>query len=207
MDVVTVGGIMVMLQVTLLVLITPSLTAGLISTERESGGWVLLQMTPLSIWRIVFGKLLSVILTLALLLCATLPGYIVMVYIEPGYRLEVERVVVCLAITAVFVMLLSAAVGSLFKKTATATAVSYVTLLAVCAAPLLIWLGRGAPFGHTTVETALTINPAAAAFSVIRLPGFAEYDLIPDNWYFMGAASVISLIVMMVQTFRISRPT
>lgn len=205
-DVPTIGAIMVLLQVALLVLITPSLTAGLISTERESGGWTLLQMTPLSIFRIVWGKLLSVILTLVLLLCATLPGYLVMVYIEPGIRLEVERVVICLAVTAVFVMLLSAAVGCLFKKTATATAVSYVTLLVVCAAPLLVWLGRGAPFGHRTVELALSVNPVAAAFSVIRLQGFANYDLIPANWWFMGIASVASLIVMLMKTYQISRP-
>ncbi len=205
-DVPTIGAIMVMMQVALLVLVTPSLTAGLISTERESGGWVLLQMTPLSIWRIVWGKLLSVILTLAILLCATLPGYLVMVYIEPGYRLEVQRVVVCLAFTAVFVMLLSAAVGCLFRKTATATAAGYVALMLVCVAPLLVWLGRDAPFGRSTVENALVINPVAAAFSVIRLQGFADYDLIPANWWFMGIASALSLIVMLGQTYRISKP-
>ena len=205
-DVPTIGAIMVMLQVALLVLITPSLTAGLISTERESGGWVLLQMTPLPIWRIIWGKLLSVMLTLVLLLCATLPGYLVMVYIEPGYRLEVERVVICLAFTAVFVMLVSAAVGSLFRRTAAATAAGYVTLLTVCLAPLLIWLGRDAPFGRSTVEAALVINPVAAAFSVIRLQGFADYDLIPANWQFMGLVSVASLLLMFVQTYRISRP-
>ena len=48
----TIGAIMVMLQAALIVLITPSLTAGLISAERESGGWELLMMTPLSTARI-----------------------------------------------------------------------------------------------------------------------------------------------------------
>uniref|UniRef100_A0A7C2P4H5 ABC transporter n=1 Tax=Schlesneria paludicola TaxID=360056 RepID=A0A7C2P4H5_9PLAN len=205
-DVQTIGGIMVLLQMALLVLITPSLTAGLISTERETGGWVLLQMTPLPIWRIIWGKLLSVILTLVLLLCATLPGYCVMVYIEPGLRLEVERVVLCLVFTAVFAMLASAAVGCLFRRTATATAAGYATLLIICAAPLLVWLGRGAPFGHGTVEAALTINPVAAALSVIRLPGFREYELVPANWWFLGIASLLSLGLMFLQTYRVSRP-
>ncbi|QDU37492.1 ABC-2 family transporter protein [Maioricimonas rarisocia] len=205
-DVPTIGGVMVLLQVALLVLITPSLTSGLISTERETGGWVLLQMTPMSIGRIVWGKLLSVMLTLALVLCATLPGYLVMVYIEPGQRLEVQRVVVCLLITAIFAMLASAAVGSLFRKTAAATAAAYVTLLAICAAPLLVWLGRDAPFGHDTVEAALTINPVAAALSVIHVQGFQGYDLIPANWWFLGIASAASLLLMLLQTWRISRP-
>ena len=202
----TIGGILVLMQVALLVLITPSLAAGLISTERETGGWPLLQMTPLSVLRIVWGKLLSVILTLLLVLCATLPGYVVMVYIEPGLRLQVERVVICLFATAGFAMLLSAAVGSLFRRTAPATAMAYAALLAVCGAPLLVWLGRDAPFGHDTVERALLINPVAAALSVIRLTGFRDYQLIPGNWWFLGIGSVVCLLVLIGQTRRISRP-
>jgi ABC-type transport system involved in multi-copper enzyme maturation permease subunit len=202
----TIGSIMVLMQVALLVLITPSLAAGLISTERESGGWRLLQMTPMSVLRIVWGKLLSVVLTLMLVLCATLPGYVVMVYIEPGLRLQVERVVICLAATAAFAMLLSAAVGSLFLRTATATAASYAALLTVCGAPLLIWLGRDAPFGHDPVDTVLVINPVAAALSVIRLSGFRDYQLIPGNWWFLGIASILCLLVLIGQSRRISRP-
>lgn len=202
----TIGSILVVMQVALIVLITPSLSSGLISQEVESGGWQLLQMTPLSTMQIVWGKLLSVVLPLALILCATLPGYVVMVYIEPGMELQVQRVVVCLVATAVFAMLLSAAVGSLFSRTATATAAAYSVLLSICAVPLLIWLGRDAPFGHDVVERALQLNPIAAALSVIRLPGFQDYTLIPANWWFLGIASVVSLIVLIIQTYRISRP-
>lgn len=201
-----IGGIMVLLQVALLVLLTPSLAAGLISTEIESGGWPLLQMTPMSAIRIVWGKLLSVILTLALVLCATLPGYLVMIYVDPGKKFEVQRVVICLIATAGFSMLLSAAVGSLFRRTAPATAAAYAALLLVCGAPLLVWLGRDAPFGHNTVEMALMINPVATALSVIRLAGFTDYELIPGNWWFMGIASAICLFILIAQTRRISRP-
>lgn len=202
----TIGGIMVLMQVALLVLITPSLAAGLISTERESGGWPLLQMTSMSVLRILWGKLLSVLLTLLLVLCATLPGYLVMVYIEPGLTLQVQRVVICLLATAGFAMLLSAAIGSLFRRTASATAASYTALLAVCGAPLLVWLGRDAPFGHDTVEGALLINPVAAALSVIRMSGFRDYQLIPGNWWFLGISAATSVLVLVGQTYRISRP-
>jgi ABC-type transport system involved in multi-copper enzyme maturation permease subunit len=202
----TIGGIMVFLQVALLVLIAPSLAAGLISGEREMGGWPLLMTTPMPVWRIVWGKLLSVILTLLLVMCATLPGYAVMVYIEPGMRHQVERVVLCLASTAAFCMLVSAAMGSLFRRTTSATAAAYSALLAVCAGPLLIWLGRDAPFGRETVQSALIVNLVAAALSVIRAPGFQEYDLIPGNWWFLGIVSAGALAVFVVQTWRLSRP-
>ncbi len=205
-DVATIGGIMVLLQVSLLVLLTPSLTSGLIATERETGGWVLLQSTTMPVYRIVWGKMLSVILTLALVMCATLPGYVVMVYISPGLRDQVERVVVCLILTALFCMMLSAAIGCLFRRTASATVASYSVLLFICGVPLLVWLGRENPFGHSFVENVLKINPIAAAFSVIRLDGFQNYDLIPTNWWFMGITSFISLIVLIGQSYRISRP-
>jgi ABC-type transport system involved in multi-copper enzyme maturation permease subunit len=202
----TIGGIMVALQVALLVLITPSLAAGLISGERESGGWRLLLTTPLSVWRIVWGKLLSVILTLMLVLCATLPGYIVMVYIEPGMRFQVERVLICLAGTAAFCMFVSAGIGSLFLRAAPATVAAYTALLTVCAGPLLVWMGRDAPFGRATVEAALIVNPVATALSVIRAPGFQDYHLIPGNWWFLGISSVLALAVLVGQTWRLSRP-
>lgn len=205
-DVTTICALLVLLQVALLVLITPSLAAGLISTERETQGWVLLKMTPLPVWRIVWGKLLSVLLTLLLVLCATLPGYLVMVYIDPGQQFQVRRVVVCLALTGLFAMLSSAALGSFFRRTAQATAAAYVFLLVVCAAPLLIWWGRDAPFGHDTVEAALTINPIAAALTVIRLPGFLDYELLPAHWWWLGAASAVSLWLLLWQTRRLSRP-
>lgn len=202
----TIGGIMVVMQVALVILITPSLAAGLISSERESRGWQLLRTTPLSTASIVWGKLLSVVLPLMLILCATLPGYVVMVYIEPGMSLQVQRVVICLVATAIFAMFLSAAVGSLFLRTAAATAGAYGALLTVCALPLLVWVGRDAPFGHSTVEAALKVNPIAAALSVIRMPGFQNYALIPANWWFLGIFSIVSLIVLVGQTYRISRP-
>jgi len=202
----TVGAILVLMQVALLVLITPSLAAGLIAGERESGGWALLMTTPLSVLRIVWGKLLSVTLTLLLVLCATLPGYVVMVYIQPEMRAEVERVVICLAATAVFGMLISAAVGSMFRRTAPATAAAYAALLAVCAVPLLVWMGRDAPFGRQTVESALVIDPVAAALSVIRAPGFGDYNLIPANWWFLVISSAAALALLAFRTWRLSRP-
>src|SRR5690606_1967904 len=66
------GGIMVLLQVSLILLITPSLAGGLIASEVESRGWQLLQMTPMSAVTIVTGKLMSVLVTLVLVLLATL---------------------------------------------------------------------------------------------------------------------------------------
>lgn len=202
----TIGGIMVILQVSLIVLITPSLAAGLISGERESGGWALLQMTPLSSWQIVIGKLLSVVWTLALILVATLPGYVVMIYIKPSLSQQISYVLFSLGLTALFALLLSAAVSSLFKRTAPATVTAYTLLLIICSGPMLFWLGRDTTFGHGTVETMLTLDPLAAALTVMDAPGFAQYHVVPLSWWLTGGASLVCLGVLCAQTWRLTRP-
>lgn len=205
-DVETIGGILVVLQVVLIVFITPSLSAGLISAERESGGWQRLIMTPLSASAILRGKLLSVIWPVLLVLLATLPGYAVMMYIDPGLSLQIQRVMICLLVAAGFTVLLSATVSSMFRRTAPATTTAYVVLFLIFAGTMLVWLGEDAPFGRPTVEAALALNPMAAALSAIKAPGFAEYDLVPANWWMMGSLSAVMLLVLVAQTWRLTRP-
>jgi ABC-type transport system involved in multi-copper enzyme maturation permease subunit len=202
----TIGGLMVLLQVLLIALITPSLASGLISVERESGGWDLLRMTPMSSFKILRGKVLSVIWTLALILLSTLPGYLVMMVIEPVMWLQVYMVLICLLLTALFTLSLSAAVGSFFARTAPATATAYVILMFLFLGPLLIWLGRDAPFGHSTVQNSLLATPVGAALSVIKSPGFERYELLPAAWWISGFASLFLLGLLGIQTWRLTRP-
>jgi len=201
-----IGGALVLLQAALLLLFAPSLAAGMISSEREGGGWQLLRTTPLSPGRIVRGKLVSVAWPLVLLLCGTLPGYIVMMTVDPALAPQAKRVVLCLGLTAVFAVLVSAAASSLFRSTAMATAAANLALVGVCLVPLLAWLGRDAPFGHTTVEAVLTISPVAAALHAAETPGFAEYELLPANWWLIGAASAALLLVLVIRTRQLYRP-
>lgn len=202
----TIGGIIAVLQIAIIGLFTPSLAAGLISSERESGGWDLLKTTPLSGWSILFGKLMSVIWTLFLVLAATLPGYVVMIWMTPSIQDQVIQVIVCLLLFSIFSIMLTATASSLLRNTAAATAVAYGTLLLICAGSLLFWLGRDAPFGKSTVENALFVNPIAAALNVLQAPGFTQYDLIPGNWWVTGSLTLFLLLVLMIQTARLTRP-
>ncbi|QDV81874.1 ABC transporter permease subunit [Planctomycetes bacterium TBK1r] len=202
----TIGGLMVILQVILIVVMTPSLTSGLISGERDGGGWELLRLTPLSSLKIVRGKLLSVLWTLLLVLMATLPGYLVMIYIQPQMWYQVNLVLVCLAWTVVYTVAVSAAVGSLFRTTAVATTVTYVVVMSLFVIPLLVWLGRGAPFGFEMVQRVLLINPVGAALSVIETPGFEHYNLLPAAWYVAGGFSALMFLVFGLKVWRLTRP-
>jgi hypothetical protein len=42
---------------------------------------------------------------------------------------------------------------------------------------------------------------------VIKAPGFAGYDLIPANWWAMAILSGIAGLVLVFQTWRLTRPT
>jgi len=197
---------MVLMQISFLLLLGPSLGANLIASEVESGGWQLLRAAPISPWRILIGKLLSTLLTLLLLLCATLPGYITMGYIQPAMGGQVGNVLISLVIATGMVTIISACVSAYSKSTAVATATSYAILLILFAGTLLIWLGRGNPFGPVFVERALLLNPAATALAEMKAPGFETYRLIPNGWYVGLGICFLGLIVLLIRTIRMTRP-
>jgi ABC-type transport system involved in multi-copper enzyme maturation permease subunit len=201
-----IGAGLVLLQVAVLILFAPTLAGGLVSAERESGSWELLRMTPLAPGTIMRGKLMSVALPLVLLLGATLPGYIVLMTVEPALVHRIGRVVLSLTLMAGFAVLVSAASSSLFRSTATAMAVAYAVLLAICVGPLLIWLGRDAPFGRSTVETVLTVDPVAAALQASDARGFTDYALLPLNWWIIGSACLALVVFLGVRTWQLYRP-
>jgi len=201
----TVGGLMVVLQVVLVVVLTPSLASGLISGERDGSGWELLRLTPLSSLKIVRGKILSVAWTLGLVLMATLPGYLIMILIQPAMWLQVNFVLICLVWTAIEALAVSAAVGSLFRTTAVSTTATYIAVIMLFLTPILVWLGRDAPFGHDTVQTALLATPVGAALNVIGAPGFESYDLLPQAWWVAGVVSVVMFTVLGIQVWRLTR--
>lgn len=199
-------SIVAIMQVGLILLLAPSLAAGLISSEREGRGWQLLQMTPMSTATIVVGKLLSAAVPLLLVLLSTLPAFAVMVFFDPGMLRTALSVLTTLLLFALMSILLSAAVGSLFRQTASATAAAYAVLLIICAGSLMFWLGQDAPFSFRLVESVLIANPLAATLSQIGAPGFAQYALVPGNWYFVGALAALGLVLLWIQVRRLSSP-
>ena len=180
-----IGAIIVTMQVGLIAVFAPGVSAGLISSEREGGGWDQLRATPLTAGTIVRGKLLSVAWTLILLLMATLPGYGVMIWIKPILREQILQIMISLVL---------------------ATVTSYILLTMLWGGSLMVWLGRDGLFGFEVVQTALVINPLAAALSINGTPGFAIYDLVPANWWLMSGGSLLCFVFLSIQTWRLSRP-
>ena len=200
------SGVLVVFQMGLLVLIAPALSSTLISGEVESKGWQQLQLTPLSAFSIVTGKLLSVVWTLVMLLVASLPCYGLLLMIDEGYQQRVIDVVSSLCLTALYAMLVGAACSSVFKRSTAATTCAYLILVVQCVGTLLPWLGEGSFFGRGVVEWFLVVNPVAAALSVIQMPGMADYEIIKTNQTLLIAGSVACVLMLWVRTYLISRP-
>ncbi len=200
------GALIIVLQVALIVLLTPGLASGMIAGEMEAGSWNLLRVTPLTPGRILRGKLISVLLTLALLLCATLPGYAVIMLIKPTLQPQVVQVLISLVLAAVLSMLVSATISSFFRSTAVATTVSYGALAAIFGGTMLIWMNRDAPFGFDFVQQALRLNPMAAALNAMQAEGFQSYNLVPSAWWITGITSCVLMVVLYIQVLRLTRP-
>jgi hypothetical protein len=103
-------------------------------------------------------------------------------------------------------VLVSGAASTLFRSTAAAMTASYVALLTICLGPLLIWLGREAPWGHGAVEAVLLVDPVAAALQASETPGLAQYDLLPMNWWIIGSACLALLVFICLRTWQLYRP-
>ncbi|QDV25469.1 ABC transporter permease subunit [Aureliella helgolandensis] len=201
-----IAGPLVLMQIGLLLLVGPSLGANLIAAEVESGGWQLLRVSPISTIRVLSGKLMSVVWTLLLVLLATLPGYLVMSYIQPSLAGQISNVVVSLLFAVALVVSISATVSAFCRSTAVATATSYGILLTLFAGTLLIWMARGKPFGPIFVERVLMFNPAALALSEMGAPGFQNYDLTPGGWWVSGVLALVCLLVLSIRTWLLTRP-
>ena len=46
----------------------------------------------------------------------------------------------------------------------------------------------------------------AAALTIIETPGFTTFNLVPANWWWMGGLCLVCAVVLLVQTWRLTRP-
>jgi ABC-type transport system involved in multi-copper enzyme maturation permease subunit len=116
---------LIFFQVALLAFITPALTAGAISGERERQTIDLLFVTPLPPFSILWGKLLASMSFVVLLLTLSVPIFS-LVFLFGG--IELDQMVygfVVTGVTALTLGLLGIAFSTLFRRTLVATVASY----------------------------------------------------------------------------------
>src|SRR2546429_5549295 len=118
---------LILFQVALLAFITPALTSGAISGERERQTLDLLFVTPIAPFSIIWGKLLASMSFVVLLLILSIPIFS-LVFLFGG--IELDQVVYAFAVTgatALMLGLVGIAFSSFFRRTLAATVAAYGT--------------------------------------------------------------------------------
>lgn len=119
------------MQFALIVLVAPALTAGAISGERERQTLDLLLCTRVNAIHIVLGKLLSSTAFLTLMIVCSLPVMAVTMFFGGVGFLDVLLMALFLFITALACCAIGIFYSAIFKRTVTATVVSYLTIFAL----------------------------------------------------------------------------
>jgi len=203
------------LQLVLILLVTPSTTAGAISGERQRQTWDLLLITRLSTPGIVWGKLASGIAFQILLMFAALPIFsLVFLFggVSPG---DIFHVYLVSVLTAVLIGSISMFISSVSRRISTAIIVANVVSLVLTLGLSLMELflqgalknnsGRVPPLSPLSQA-----NPMIALLSALRgstgqpLIGnlswihhsYLLFGTIPDWEAFSINAAVISIVMM-----------
>ena len=153
---------LILFQVALLAFITPALTAGAISGERERQTLDLLFVTPIAPFSIIWGKLLASMSFVALLLIISVPIFS-LVFLFGG--VDLDQIVSAFLVTAVTAMTLGfigVAFSTVMRRTLAATVASYGAAFVLLAGTLL-W---GAVF-PTEVDASVTTLSAPPAITLV----------------------------------------
>ncbi len=206
-------GFAATLEFLLLVAITPAMTAGSISGERERKTLELLFTTRMSPSDIVVGKLMSTLVQLAVLIISSVP-IIFITFVYGSVRLkDFAALMICFAVTA----LLSGTVGIFFssfmKRSTVSNVCTYLTLAVIIAGTIVFYvlsLGEGMR-GSGGAVYLLLINPAVTfaqilgtdiegAARLISLSGFngsGISNFVTEHWILVSIAvqTAVSLLL------------
>jgi ABC-type transport system involved in multi-copper enzyme maturation permease subunit len=153
---------LVLFQMVLLAFITPALTAGAVSSERERQTIDLLFVTKLPPFSILWGKLLASMSFVILLLLLSVPIFS-LVFLFGG--IELDQVLAAFVVTAVAALTLGViglACSTAFKRTLPATVAAYGVAFILGAGSLLFGL-----LFPTTVDPYATKAPAPPAVTYL----------------------------------------
>ena len=153
----------------LITFLTPALTAGAISSEREQLTYDLLLATPLRPGRILSGKLIAALSYVLLLIFAAVPlGSVILIFggVAPIDLLKVVGLLLLIALAAGMLGLLCSTVA---KRTLRATIITYLVIMVVMMSAYLFVVVRQAQasFGPPTSSPLIAASPFSAMTSIV----------------------------------------
>ena len=119
-------------QFALIAIITPALTAGAIAGERERQTLNLMLITKMSTFKIAVGKLMSSLSIIILLIIASMPVFAMVFYYGGVSLLDLIAVILYTILSAAAMGSICIFLSSLFKRTVSATVLSYISIMVLC---------------------------------------------------------------------------
>lgn len=127
------------LEMMMVLILTPAVTAGAISGEHEKLTYEMLLTTPLSPPRILWGKLVSALSYIFLLIFSAIP-LASLVFIYGGVSLrDMLKAFIVVLVTAVMVGTIGIFMSTWLKRSGRATIISYLVVLALGIAPTFMY--------------------------------------------------------------------
>jgi ABC-2 type transport system permease protein len=158
---------LILFELMMICFITPALTAGAISGEREMQTYEMLLATPLNPASILRGKLVSALSYIFLLIFAAVPmSSLVFTFggVSPRDMLKALAILVVVAVT---LGVLGIFVSAWLRRTGRATVLTYLLVLTLLIGPYLVYAFAGALRGMQPPTWILIPNPVGALFSAL----------------------------------------
>jgi len=155
------------LELMMVCFITPAVTAGAISGEWEKLTYEMLMATPLRPASILWGKLVSALSYVFLLIFAAVPmASLVFIFGGVSPRDMIKALVILVAV-AVLLGVVGIFMSALLRRTAVATVLSYLAVLAFVIGPVLVFILVAVLRQAEPPRLILVPNPVSALFSAL----------------------------------------
>jgi len=155
------------LELMMVCFVTPAVTAGAISGEHEKLTYEMLLATPLHSGSILWGKLISALSYVFLLIFAAIPmASLVFIFGGVTPRDMVKTLAILVAVTVTFGVI-GIFMSTWLTRTGRATVLSYLVILALLVGPIFIYILVGVLSQAEPPRWILVPNPISALFSAL----------------------------------------
>ncbi len=155
------------LELMVVCFVTPAVTAGTVSSEHEKQTYEMLLATPMRPASILWGKLISALSYVFLLIFAAIPmASLVFIFGGVSPRDMIKALIILVAVT-VTLGVVGVFMSTLWGRTGRATVISYLVVLALLVGPAFIYVLVGVIRQAEPPRWILVPNPVSALFSAL----------------------------------------
>jgi ABC-type transport system involved in multi-copper enzyme maturation permease subunit len=159
--------VLTVVEMLIVCFITPAITSGMISGEKEKLTYEMLLATPMRPAGILLGKLLSALGYVFLLLLASVP-MASLVFVFGGITLaDMVKVMLVLGSTAVMLGVFGITVSAWLGRTVRATVLGYFFVLLLTIGPYVLWIVAAVARNEVPPSWILVLNPISALLSAL----------------------------------------